>query len=472
MSNREITSSRSPTKGFNFGLQPLPAWSAILGFVLFSALCLLIHAGSILRLTYPLLALAVAVFLYLRYPILYMGFTWWMWFLTPLATRLADYQSGWDAQRLMMVSPYLVTLVTLATFCKHLPRSYREGGLPFLLAFTGVIYGFLVGLIMNSPAAAARSLLDWLSPITFGFHIFIHWRDYPTYRQNIQRIFLWGVLIVGSYGIIQYVVAPEWDRFWLVTSKMTSSAGRPEPFGFRLWSTMTEPAACGYLMMAGGLLLFNSKASLRIPAVVVGYITLLLTLVRTLWGAWMVGLITLIISLKPQLQMRLIITILMIVVCIVPLTTVLPFSDSITSRLQSFSDLENDTSANDRKALYQGLINRALSEGFGQGLGSGEAIDSGILVILLTFGWFGTIFYLSGIILLLFNLLQSSEGKIDPFASAARAISLGLIGIIFFSSPTLSTYGMFFWGFSALGMSASKYYKHQRTIEFKRELSS
>jgi hypothetical protein len=391
-----------------------------------------------------------------------------VWFLTPLVTRLADYQSGWDAQRLMMVAPYLVTLVTLATFFKNLPRSYREGGLPFVLTFAGVFYGFVIGLIMNSPAAAARSLLDWLSPVSFGFHIFMNWRDYPNYRQNIQRTFLWGVLLVGMYGLMQYVVAPDWDRLWLVTSKMTSSAGRPEPFGFRLWSTMHEPAACGYLMMTGGLLLLNSNNPLRIPAALFGYLTLLLTMVRTVWGAWLVGFITLITSLKPQLQMRLIITILVVTVCVIPLTTILPLSDGLTSRLQSFSNLENDTSANDRKALYQGLLNIALSEGFGQGLGSGEPIDSGILVILLTLGWFGTSFYLGGIILLLFILFQGSESRFDPFANTARSISIGLIGIIFFGSPTLSIYGMFFWGFSALGMAARKYYQHQLITELKR----
>jgi hypothetical protein len=191
-------------------------------------------------------------------------------------------------------------------------------------------------------------------------------------------------------------------------------------------------------------------------------------MVRTVWGAWLVGFITLITSLKPQLQMRLIITILVVTVCVIPLTTILPLSDGLTSRLQSFSNLENDTSANDRKALYQGLLNIALSEGFGQGLGSGEPIDSGILVILLTLGWFGTSFYLGGIILLLFILFQGSESRFDPFANTARSISIGLIGIIFFGSPTLSIYGMFFWGFSALGMAARKYYQHQLITELKR----
>jgi len=40
--------------------------------------------------------------------------------LTPLVARPADYQSGWDEQRLML-APYLVTLSTLATFLKIFP---------------------------------------------------------------------------------------------------------------------------------------------------------------------------------------------------------------------------------------------------------------------------------------------------------------------------------------------------------------
>jgi len=60
----------------------------------FAALCVLVGAGGILRLAFPIGSFGVGTFLYLRYPVLYIGFTWWR-FLTP-CRRLIDYQSGWD----------------------------------------------------------------------------------------------------------------------------------------------------------------------------------------------------------------------------------------------------------------------------------------------------------------------------------------------------------------------------------------
>ncbi|MCG8363360.1 MAG: O-antigen ligase domain-containing protein, partial [Pseudanabaenales cyanobacterium] len=65
-----------------------------MGLVLFLALGFLIGAGRFLVLLFPLGSIVVGVFLYRRYPIFYVGFTWWLWFLGPLVRRLIDYQSG------------------------------------------------------------------------------------------------------------------------------------------------------------------------------------------------------------------------------------------------------------------------------------------------------------------------------------------------------------------------------------------
>ncbi len=454
----------------------------ILGLVLFSALCILAGAGSILRLVFPVGSFAVGVLLYWRYPVLYIGFTLWIWFLTPLVARLVDYRIGWDAQRLMLVSPFLVTLVTLATFLRHLPKSYRQGGLPFVLACTGVFYGFLVGLIKLSFITAARGTLDWLTPILFGFHLFVNWRDYPTYRQNIQRTFLWGVLVTGVYGVLQYLVAPEWDRFWLIESGMTSSAGSPEPLGIRVWSTMHAPGPFAVVMMAGLVLLFSSQEALRIPASAAGYLAFLLTSVRSAWAGWLVGFLILLSSVKSSIQMRLIITILMMAVCIFPLTTIAPFSETINSRFQSFSNLEDDSSAKARTANYDSNLALALSKGLGNGIGGtwtvnedgkieGVVIDSGILEMFYTLGWFGAIPYLAGIFLILFNLFQGSESRFDSFSSAARAISLGMFVQIALGSVMLSLSGVVFWSFLGMGMAARKYYQHQPTAQLKKGLS-
>ncbi|WP_026734490.1 hypothetical protein [Fischerella sp. PCC 9605] len=455
---------------------PLLGWLAILALVVFSAASIAAGAGSIFRPAYVVISFAVGVFLYLRYPVLYMGFLWWMWFLTPLISRLIDYRSTFDQSRFILVSQYLVTLITMHTVLKELPRSYRQGGLPFILALSGVLYGSLIGFIKTSPVTAVRGLFDWLTPISFAFYVFIKWRDYPQHRQNITRVFLWGVLVTGVYGVIQYLVAPEWDRFWLISTKL-QSFGRPEPLGMRIWSTMASSGPFATMIMTGLLLLFNSKDVLRIPASAAGYLALLLTLVRTMWGAWLVGILTLLSSLKPHIQMRLIVTILVMAICVIPLATVEPFSEVIATRLETFSNLDEDSSAQARQGIYERGVNKALTNYLGNGIGNTFivnekgvlepiVIDSGILDTFFTLGWFGAVFYLGGLILLLFQVFQYSELGIDPFMAAARAIGIACVVTLPIGSGMLGVSGMILWGFLAIVMAAHKYHVHQRNSGF------
>ena len=475
MSYRQTGSSNFPTKGFYINLQPALAWTAILGLVFFSALCILAGAGSILRLAFPIGSFVVGVLLYLRYPFLYIGFTLWMWFLTPLVTRLVDYRSGWDPLRLMLVSPFLVTMVTLVTLLRHLPKSRQQDYLPFILAFTGLFYGFLIGVINGGLLSATRSLLEWLTPVLFGFHLFVNWRDYPGYRQIIQRTLLWGVLLMGIYGVLQYLFAPEWDTLWHIKSGM-SSIGQPEPLKIRVWSTMNSPGPFSIVMAAGLLLLFSSQEALRLPATVFGYLALLLSLVRTAWGAWFVGLIILTSSLKPRLQMRLMIILVVMAVCVFPLTTLDSFSEVINSRFQTFSDIESNGSYNDRVELYEDKLSLALFSVVGKGIGSRFVfldngtierinLDSGILDLFFTLGWLGAICYLGGIFMLFFSLFQATEVRFDPFMAAARAISSSCLVILPLNPSMLDIKGVFLWGFLGLGIAAHKYYQHQRSAE-------
>lgn len=446
---------------------------AILGLFLLSALCLLTGGTSnLLRLVFPMGSLVVGVFLYKQYPLLYVGFTWWLWFITPLLRRLVDWRTGiWDTQGLMLLSPFLVTLVTLATFLQYLPRAYRWGGLPLILCFVGVFYGLLVGLVEDSLAEVARALLDWLPPMLFGFHLFVNWRNYPSYRQNIQRSFLWGVLVMGVYGVVQYVVAPDWDRFWLTNAIAIGGNcfGQPAPFQIRVWSTQQSPLHFGATMTAGLLLLLNSQAILRFPASAFGYLAFMLTLVRTTWGGWFVGLVTYTTSLKPRLQMRLIITMLVIGICIAPLISIDTFSGIINDRVSSISNVEQDASYQARKEMYDTALNDALMEPLGKGIGNGGFGDSGILNALFTLGWLGGIPYLGGIVLIFFNMFQGYKGHLDPFASAARAISISFLSMMVNSNYIVGSPGVIFWGFLGMVMAAQKYYQHQSFIEIKTE---
>lgn len=455
----QTVSHSSPKQSPRLGLYPPQAWLAILAFVLLTALAILVGAGKILNIAFPAGAVAVGLFLYLRYPILYVGFAWWIWFTAPLVRRLADYQGRFTEPSPILLAPFLVTLITLFSLWRYFPRANSHGQLPFVFAATSVFYGYLLGLIQVSPIKATVELLEWSAPVLMGFYLYIHWQDYPTYRRNIQRIFVWGVLITGLYGIFQFLVAPAWDCFWLINADM-NSIGRPEPLEIRVWSTMNAPGPFASFMMAGLLLLFLNKGPLKLPAMVVGYLAFLLTLVRSSWGAWFLGLLILASSMNLKFQVRIIVTALVISLMVVPLVTVEPFAGAIQKRFETFSNLEEDGSGEARKEMYSTQLAPALTRVVGKGVGS-PGFDSGFINTLLSLGWLGTLFYMGGLFMLLFSLFWGDRRYNDPFINVCRAIVFPLFVALLFGSFMLGIPGVILWGFSGLGMAAIRYNRQQ-----------
>jgi hypothetical protein len=441
-------------------------WLAIFALVGLSALCLVAHVGGVLRLLFPAGTFVVGGWLYWRYPLLYVGFTWWIWFLSPWVRRVVDQQGGWVDPSPILLAPLLVTLITLVTLLRWLPKSLKQGGLPFLLCILAVIYGGLVGLIQNSPTSAILNCLGWIAPVLFGFHLFMFWRHYPDYRQNLQRVFLWGTLLMGGYGVAQYLIAPEWDRFWMVNAGL-SSIGTPEPLGIRVFSTMNAPQPFAGVLMAGLLLLFCDRASLRFAAGGVGYLAFLLSSARSAWLSWLLALLSFLPSLKASLQMRLIGSLFVLAIVVIPLINLEPFSTVIAPRLQSLSNVEADGSYNARSNGYNQLLGEILvnpiGEGFGATTESGEigARDSGILALFLSLGWFGGIPYLAGMGLIFFRLFQGTESRFDVFAGASRAIALGAFSQIGLNVATAGAIGMVLWSFLGIGMAANQFYQQR-----------
>jgi hypothetical protein len=447
-----------------WGLQPPMAWIVILGFAFLSVLLIAGGAGRILNLAFPAGSLVVGVFLYFRYPILYLGFTWWIWFLTPLVRRLADWKSGFTDPSPILLAPYLVTFVMLVTLWKHLPKMLRQGGLPFVLPAIGIFYSFCIGLVYRSPVQVGIALLDWLAPILLGFHLFVNWQNYPSYRQNLQRVFLWGVLVMGVYGVIQFLVLPDWDRLWLIQSGFTTG-GKPFPFRVNVWSTLNANRPFGTVMMAGLLLLTIHKKSgiLGLPAIGTGYLSFFLTKKRTTWLTWLLGLLILSGSLKPKTQMRLIVTLCLTILLVIPLITLEPFSETISSRLETFTNLEEDNSKNAREEIYQAFFDQALVSFVGTGIG-GQFYDSAILALLLDFGWGGMIFYMGGLLPAIVQICYYNGGRHDPFAGASRAITLSTFAQIPLGNPMIEIQGIILWGFLGMSLAARKYHREYSTF--------
>lgn len=465
MNPRQIFPKNPSKRIFSLIPQPVAAWVSILLLSVLTVLFILAGAGKILNLAFPAGSLAVGVFLYFRYPILYNGFVWWIFFLVAFVRRLADYYSSYTEPSPLLIAPYLVAGVTLITVFKHLPKANRLGALPFVLPLIGVFYGFIVGLINLPTFTVTKSMLDWLTPLTYGFHLLVNWRDFPRYSRNMQRVFSWGILIMGIYGVIQFLAIPEWDRLWLYNSGFSTVGKLYAHGGTRVWSTMNsvEPFAA---LLAGGLLMLplNKTGPLNFCASGVGYFAFLLTSARSAWIGWFVGLLTLATSIKAKYQMRIIIIAMVMAVLIVPLTTMEIFSERVGERLVTLSNLEDDNSSNSRQELYKNLLTPALTNVVGDGIGSPKW-DSALLSTLLSLGWFGTICYVGGMLLLVFRLFQGGNNSYNLFLGTARGIIMScLIRIPVNTSAINGVGGILFWGFLGLAVASQKYHHPQCVI--------
>jgi len=250
---------------------------------------------------------------------------------------------------------------------------------------------------------------------------------------------------------------------WLTKTGLIS-AGSPEPLEIRVWSTMHSPGVFAVFMMVGLLMLLNKTGAFSRATSVIGYLTFLLTLVRGAWIMWLVGLLTHLSFLKSNLQIRIIIVITVLALGVIPLTTIDPFAERITPRIETLFNLETDKSSNDRQDLYRQEIDSALTNVVGNGMKKQEILDSGVIDILSSLGWFGGIFYLGGILMLIWRLFEDARFNLDPFISICRAVSFcSLVGLIF-GRQQIGAPGVILWGFLGLGMAACKYYLDQRNL--------
>ncbi len=448
------------------------AWLVIGVWVTFLAFCLLIRGGRLLIPLFPLGSVAVGLYLYFRAPIFYIGYTWWLFFAGSLVRRIIDQQSGYVTPGRWGTTALLVASISLISLIQYLPKAYRSGGIPYLLSLLSVTYGCMVGFVTGRlNLRFIIGAMGWVIPIVFSFHLFVNWHYYPKYRRILQHTFVWGVLFMGCYGIYQYCVAPEWDRFYLNNIGATSF-GKPFPFEIRVFGTQNSPQDFGGIMMAGLILLLSGKGILRVPASGAGYVAFLLSAARSAWLGWAGAVLAFLPSLKLKFQVRLFLTIILIAVMVVPLANMEPFSEPIQQRIESISEGESDVSYQDRTQGYQILLDFALTEFIGSGIGGrlnrqipvttiGGA-DSGILPLMFTLGWCGALPYLVGISLMIFRLWTTKESRQDSFSNASRAIVMGSLSQIWLNNIFFGEMAMVLWGFLGIGMAASHYYSYQK----------
>jgi hypothetical protein len=333
---------------------------------------------------------------------------------------------------------------------------------PFMLCGAGVLYGFVVALLRHPTVETGYALLNWGCPLIFGIHLCTMWRRYPAVEKVITSTYVWGVGLMGAYGIFQYIVAPAWDTYWLVNVSqglIDPSFGQPAPYALRVWSTLNSAGPFANVMVAGLLLLFVTKSKGKLPISIAGYASFLLSVVRTCWLSWFLGLMLILRGARPKTILKVVGSIALLAICLIPIIEKPEIAPVLGDRLATFRDLGQDESFRERSEMYKVIAKMVAEDPFGHGIRNQEivnniVVDSGIMVVLLSLGWMGSALYTFGIL----SFLLSKRRSPDIFPKVTKAICITylsqLIGGIVFVGVT----GAMFWMFVALTLSAEQWY--------------
>lgn len=434
-------------------------WAPQAALWVITTLLVLAHQGTVLTLAFPLLATVVGVWLYFKSPARYVGFMWWLWFLSPEVRRFADFAKGaFTPTSLIQVAPLVVTMISALTIVRHYRVLAERRGLPVLLILMGLAYAYLIGVASNGPMAATYDLANWLYPVLIGFHIMVNARDYPTYRKVVLDTFIWGMLVMGGYGVVQFFIMPPWDVMWMLGSQMNSQ-GDPVPLGVRVFSTMNSSGPFAIAMMAALTFVMAGTQRVRWIAGGLGFISFGLSLVRSTWGGWAIAMVLQLLKASNKVRVRIILGAAALVVLTVPLLTFGPIADRLGARLQSMTNLSEDNSYAARNEFYATFAATAFSDVTGEGFGAtgtstklsnsnGDLgkygnFDSGVMNVPFVLGWPGSLMYLSGVGILLARALRASFSlRDDKYAQACLSLAFATVGMIVFANSFVGTGGL------------------------------
>ncbi|MBN3757135.1 hypothetical protein G3N95_29630 [Paraburkholderia sp. Tr-20389] len=450
--------ARADAAGTPPGLRrPLRMPLALFGITL---LLIIAHQGRLVEVFYPIGALYVAFYFYRRSPAHYIGFVCWLFFLSPEVRRLADFMSGsFNPKSTVMIAPMLAVALSGFSLITHVSALGQRRSAPLVMIILALFYSFVVGMAQVGPAAALYTLVNWLFPVLIGFRLVVTWQDYPAYHRVLLKTCVYGGLVMGVYGVIQYVQPQPWDVFWLLQSQMESE-GHPVPFGLRVMSTMNSSGPFAVTIMYVLLMSLAAGGRLRILMCVFAIPALMFTSVRSGWGGLALGLVYPLAMLDGKSRLRLVGAVVAIAALCAPVMMIDQVSENVLKRFNTVQDIGNDNSYQVRAQFYKEFLSVALTDIAGQGLGTtglgtklsdddttqlSVVFDSGLMEVPFVMGWPGTLLYASGIAILMWRAFLASRLRPhDRFAICGVGVAIAIFAMMVFVNTLTATSGMFF----------------------------
>ncbi len=439
------------------------------GLILALALAVLalvsVHGASLLNYGFPLLATVIGGALIKTRRATYAAYVWWIWLFTPLVRRLVDYQSSYHDISPVMVTPLLVTGFALLTIFLHPRYLLRRQMTPFLLFFLALVMALIVGIVTNGLLPALFDFANWLLPPCFAVFIMTHPKDFQQIQNELLFAIILGLILIAGYGLYQFYRVPAWDAYWISASQF-KTAGIAADEQLHLFGPLNSPGPYAVVLMASLIFVLVAKGPARLLAGGLGFPAFGLTLVRSAWGAWALAALFVAWRVGGKTRLRILGAGMLIAVTAVPLLSVGPVADIIAQRFATFSNLQSDTSFDDRIALYERTAASALEQPVGTGLGqlglasklvngSDKNFDSGLLLIPFEFGWIGGGLIIWSIGALVIRVLTRQSANENKISIAGAGLFLAMVSQNIFASTFAGVLGLSLWMGVALALGSA-----------------
>jgi hypothetical protein len=396
-----------------------------LGFAVLTILGTFAGAARPLQLLFTPLSAIVAFYLLRSSRARYVRFTILLWFFAPVIRRLADYHAGFQDPSPMLLAPMLASCLAVF-YLPSLSIFLTRQCIPFSLVLLSLLYSWIVGAVQCGFRAATVDFVRWLPPIIFALYCARVDDEHEDIAATVKRCFVFGLIVMGLYALVQNSSVPPWDYYWLenVNGSSFGSVGKET---VRVWGTMNSPGPFAATLAAGILLLMGAKQKFAFVAQLLGAVALVLTEVRSAWLGLIAGLVVILFSASKPTRLRMA---LLAGIAAVSVAGMLAYSSTDTDLSKRFSTLfsvKQDESVNERLAGAERAIPHALENPFGGGMGYLDtrfeanldaggtdfgAHDNGIYEFLVTLGVLGTLVYLGSTAAVLFRA-QSKHLDVD-----------------------------------------------------------
>lgn len=440
-----------------------PSLLLAFGLVAVAAAGATVGAGGLMRLAFPAGALAIAGALFLsRRTEDYLIFCLWLFVLTPWLRRYVDLHAGWLPVNHLMLAPWVASSLTLTVLFRAVagPRFPMSGGL--LLVALATSYGLVIAVVGGKAVPGAFDWLRWTVPPCFGATALLARAAFPTLPDRLLRFFVASSVLLGVYGVFQFLSPPAWDVLWMKNVLM-ESIGKPEPFMVRVYSLMNSPGPLGAFLVIACCYLFAFATPVRVAALGLGAVGVLLSLNRTAWGAGVL-ILAYLVALGPAVTKLRAVVAGAVVVMLLPLAFTVPeIAMAFEDRYRTLTDIGTDASYLARIEAYDSFFRTLDQQIVGQGLatsgsllanakqGGGVVIDGQLIEVFVTYGLFVGALYFAGAIGCAVSATLAGLRSRDTFALVSSGVALSALPLIFYGSPFSNETGISIW--LAIGLS-------------------